>query len=165
MYEHGAGCAGVGKSFLTAAVVDLLKAKGMRVEVTASTGIASVQVKSVVCPATSSCSAQLQSHAQDLVCSSHYPYNMQNIGCLWPHMLQPHAPRVAALWLCDHPPCQQQWYGIWSRPHRLPLNACDSLCTAFLACARQVPGRSMAGAVVAAAMSVAGVGMFLSQSQ
>jgi len=44
MNRHGAGCAGVGKSFLTTAVVDLLKAKGMRVEVTASTGIASVQV-------------------------------------------------------------------------------------------------------------------------
>ena len=44
MCKYGAGCAGVGKSFLTAAVVDLLKAKGMRVEVTASTGIASVQV-------------------------------------------------------------------------------------------------------------------------
>lgn len=53
------------------------------------------------CPVLS-CSTQLQSRAQDLVCSLHYPYSLQHVGCLWPHMLQPRAPRVAALWLCDH---------------------------------------------------------------
>ena len=38
-----AGCAGVGKSFLTAAIVDALAALGKRVELTASTGIAGIQ--------------------------------------------------------------------------------------------------------------------------
>ena len=41
------GCAGTGKSFLVKYIVDALKAQGKQVAITATTGMASVQVQAI----------------------------------------------------------------------------------------------------------------------